>query len=234
MGFSRGPSIVTDGLVLALDAANTKSYPGSGTTWNDLSGNSEDFTLYNSPTFSSTTNSGILSFDGANDYAEANTAKVIPDTGPFSVVFAFALTGTGGRGGIFERKTSSPYNGFSLGQGGSGNWGGTVSSTATFSDGLFITFTYPTTNVFYIDVVTFNGSNTLKGFRNGVLVDTDTDGTQGNLSTQGTRQNFTIARRDLASAEIPCKVASVQVYTKELTASEVLQNYNATKSRFGL
>ena len=44
MGFSRGPKIVTDGLVLALDAANSKSYPGSGTTWNDLSGNSEDFT----------------------------------------------------------------------------------------------------------------------------------------------------------------------------------------------
>jgi len=233
MGFGRGPKIVTDSLVLTIDAANTKSYPGSGTTWNDLSGNSEDFTLYNSPAFS-TSNSGILSFDGTNDYAEADTAKVIPDTGPFSVVFAFALTGTGGRGGVFERNTASPYNGFSLGQGGSGNWAATVSSTATFLDGLSITFTYPTTNVFYIDVVTFNGSNTLKGYRNGVLVDTDTDGTQGNLSTQGTRQNFTIARRDLASAELPCKVGCVQVYTKELIADEVLQNYNAIKSRFGL
>jgi hypothetical protein len=233
MGLAYGGAIVRDGLVLALDAADRNSYPGTGTTWYDLSGNNEDFTLNNTPTYSST-NNGIFTFDGVDDYAEANTAKVIPDTGPFSVVFAFALTGTGGRGGIFERNTASPYNGFSLGQGGTGNWGAAVSSTATFSDGLFVTFTYPTTNVFYIDVVTFNGSNTLKGYRNGVLVVTDTDGTQGNLSTQGTRQNFTIARRDLASAELPCKVASVQVYTKELSPSEVLQNYNATKSRFGL
>jgi hypothetical protein len=157
MGLAYGGAIVRDGLVLALDAADRNSYPGTGTTWYDLSGN-----------------------------------------------------------------------------GGTGNWGAAVSSTATSSDGLFITFTYPTTNVFYIDVATFNGSNTLKGYRNGVLVATDTDGTQDNLSTQGTRQNFTIARRDLASAELPCKVASVQVYTKELSSSEVLQNYNATKTRFGL
>ena len=232
MGFSRGPKIVTDGLVLTLDAANTKSYPGSGTAWNDLSGNSEDFTLYNSPTFSSTTNSGILTFDGVNDYGQANTAKVIPDTDAFSVVFAFAITGTGGRGGIFERNPNSPYNGFSLGQGGPGNWGGTVSSTATFSNGLFVNFTYPTTNVFYIDVITFNGGNTLKGYRNGALVDTDTDGNQGNLSTQGTRDNTEIGRR--TTNYLPVKVGCVQVYTKELSATEVLQNYNALKGRFGL
>ena len=233
MGLAYGGAIVRDGLVLALDAADRNSYPGTGTTWYDLSGNNEDFTLNNTPTYSST-NNGIFTFDGVDDYAEANTAKVIPDTGPFSVVFAFALTGTGGRGGVFERKTSSPYNGFSLGQGGGDNWGGTVSSTATSSNGLFVYFTYPTTNVFYIDTVTFNGSNTLKGYRNGALVDTDTDGNQGNLSTQGTRQNLNIARRDTVSTELPCKVGCVQVYTTELSATEVLQNYNALKGRFGL
>lgn len=230
MGFSRGPKIVTDGLVLALDAANPKSYPGSGTTWSDLSGNGENFTLNNSPTYSGT-NNGIFTFDGVDDYAEANTAKVIPDTGAFSVVFAFALTGTGGRGGIFERKTSSPFNGLSFGQGGPNSWYSSIIGT---DDSLSLSFTYPTTNVFYIDVVTYNGSTSAKAYRNGNLVDSDTSTSVGDLSINGTRQNFTIARRSLASTGLPCKVASVQVYNKELTAEEVLQNYNATKSRYGL
>jgi hypothetical protein len=69
MGLSHSPSIVTNGLVLYLDAANVKSYPGSGTTWNDLSGNGNNGTLTNGPTYNST-NSGMFSFDGVNDYVE--------------------------------------------------------------------------------------------------------------------------------------------------------------------
>ena len=53
MGLAHSPSIVTDGLVLCVDAANTKSYPGSGTTWTDVSGKGYDGTLTNGPTFSS-------------------------------------------------------------------------------------------------------------------------------------------------------------------------------------
>jgi len=62
-----GPNIVTSGLVLQLDAANTKSYPGSGTTWTDLSGNGNNGTLTNSPTFSSA-NGGIFTFNGTNQF----------------------------------------------------------------------------------------------------------------------------------------------------------------------
>jgi len=67
MGRIYGPQIVTDGLVLYLDAANNKSYPGSGTTWYDLSGNENHGTLVNGPTYSSE-NCGSLVFDGVNDY----------------------------------------------------------------------------------------------------------------------------------------------------------------------
>jgi len=229
MAFSRGPKIVTSDLVLTIDAANTKSYPGSGTAWNDLSGNSEDFTLYNSPSFSSTTNSGTLTFDGSNDYAQANTAKVIPDTGAFSVVFAFAITNTGGRGGIFERNSNAPYNGLSFGQGGAGSW---YSSIIGPDDTLSLSFTYPTTNVFRIDVVTYNGSTSAKAYSNGSLVNSDTSSGIGNLSSSGTRDSMNIARR--TTNYLPVKVGCVQIYTKELSASEVLQNYNALKGRFGL
>ena len=68
MAYSNGPKIVTDGLVLCLDAANSKSYPGTGTAWNDLSGNGNNGTLINGVGYNS--NNGVsLVFDGVNDYA---------------------------------------------------------------------------------------------------------------------------------------------------------------------
>ena len=66
MSVSNGPSIVTSGLVLSLDAADKNSYPGSGTTWADLSGNTNNGTLTNGPTFSSA-NQGSIVFDGVDD-----------------------------------------------------------------------------------------------------------------------------------------------------------------------
>ena len=62
-----GPRIVTNGLVLCLDAGNNKSYPGSGTVWNDLSGNNFNGILTNGPTYSPSSGGGIV-FDGVNDY----------------------------------------------------------------------------------------------------------------------------------------------------------------------
>jgi len=66
MGLAHSPRIVTDGLVLCLDAANSKSYPGSGTAWFDLSGRGNNGTLQNSPTYS-IDNLGNFSFDGIDD-----------------------------------------------------------------------------------------------------------------------------------------------------------------------
>ena len=66
MGISYNNSIVTSGLVLCLDAANPRSYPGSGTSWLDISGNDKYGTLNNGPTFSSD-NAGVINFDGTND-----------------------------------------------------------------------------------------------------------------------------------------------------------------------
>src|SRR6056300_758964 len=66
MAFAHSPKIVTDGLVLALDAGNPKSYPGSGTVWRGKSGNGNNGTLTNGPTFSSD-NGGAIVFDGADD-----------------------------------------------------------------------------------------------------------------------------------------------------------------------
>lgn len=66
MALAHNPKIVTDGLVLCLDAANPKSYPGSGTVWSDLSGNGNNGTLVNGVGYNSN-NGGYLTFDGSND-----------------------------------------------------------------------------------------------------------------------------------------------------------------------
>lgn len=67
MAFANGPVIVKNGLIFNLDAADRNSYPGSGTTWSDISGNGNNGTLTNGPTFSSD-NGGVIVLDGSNDY----------------------------------------------------------------------------------------------------------------------------------------------------------------------
>jgi hypothetical protein len=75
MGIAYNPRTITDGLVLCLDAANSKSYPGSGTTWTDLSGLGNTGTLVNGVGYSGD-NLGSLSFDGSNDRVELSSNAV--------------------------------------------------------------------------------------------------------------------------------------------------------------
>ena len=225
-----GPEIVEDGLVLSLDAGNSKSYPGSGTTWTDLSGNSNNGTLVNGVGYNGS-NLGSLSFDGIDDYGSVTTG--IPDTGDFTIGFIYQLTGTGGRGGLFERKPSLPFNGFSFGQGGSNDWSFTVSGTSDYNNLIQVFFTYPTTNTWYYDVGIYSNGNTVTNYRNGSFINSTTGVSQGNLSTQGTRTNFLIANRDNFTP-LPCIVSQVSIYNKALTSSEVQKNFNALRGRFGL
>jgi hypothetical protein len=82
--------IVTDGLVLNLDAAKVDSYPGTGTTWRDLSGNNNNGTLTNGPTFSGIGKQAAIVFDGVDDYAILPTNFFNPNAGtPFTVSFWF-------------------------------------------------------------------------------------------------------------------------------------------------
>jgi hypothetical protein len=229
MALSHSPKIVTDGLVLCLDAGDGKSYGGSGTTWTDRSGEGNNGTLTNDSTFDSDIG-GNIAFDGTDD--KAYCGSVTPNTGDFTIEFLFQLTGSGGRGGVFERKAGSPYNGFSFGQGGQNDWSFAVSGTSDFNNRIQAAWTYPTSNVWYHDVAVYSGGNTVKIYRNGVYVDSDTGSSQGDISTQGTRTDLLIANRDNQSIALPCKVAFVRAYSKALTAAEVLQNYNATKGRF--
>ena len=231
MGLAHSPSIISDGLVFYLDAANTRSYSGSGNTWVDIIGTGNTCTLVNSPSLVGSGGTSAFSFDGTNDYA--NTSRIIfPDSGPFSVEMYYKITGTTGRGGIFERVESGVYNGMNFGQNGPagvGGWDFTVGSN--YNTGLLLSFTYPTTNIWYSDTGVYNGSNQITIYRNGDFVNSLIGTTQGNLSANGTRA-FYIANR--ATAYLPCQISNIRIYNRVLTQQEILQNYNATRKRFGL
>lgn len=89
MGAHSGPDIVTDGLVLCLDAANPESYPGTGTTWTDLSGNGNDALFLGGPLFSSENKGGIV-FDGTDDYSRPNTSHSYLESSTLSITLKFS------------------------------------------------------------------------------------------------------------------------------------------------
>ena len=94
------PNVVTNGLVVCLDGANLYSYPSSGTLWSDLTGNRNNFTLINGPTYD-TSNGGSILFDGVNDYANITynptlfTSKLGLNVAPISLLtckFSFLVS----------------------------------------------------------------------------------------------------------------------------------------------
>ena len=104
MSFAHSPKIVTDGLVLSLDAGNTKSYPGAGTAWFDKSGYANNGTLVNGPTFN-TGSLGSIVFDGVDDYATSNVSSSIQENiGTCCCWVKTSTPGSGFRGIIVKQQ----------------------------------------------------------------------------------------------------------------------------------
>lgn len=231
MAFSRGPKIVTDGLVLALDAANAKSYPGSGTSCTDLSINRNTGTLSGGVGFS-TDNSGIFVFDGVDDVINFGDLDLI--SGAFSVNTWFKGDTTqtdnyvtivskddAGNFGHFAMTSDSGENYVRFGFNGTN--GQKEVANASYTDYKANTW------VNYCG--TWDGSTTLKLYRNTTVIDTNSSAT-GTLIANN--NNLLIGDRTAADGFFGGDIAIVHIYTKELSAQEVLQNYNAVKGRFGL
>jgi len=222
MSFHRGPKIITDGLVLALDAANPKSYSGTGTVWNDLSGNSNNGTLINGPTFDSGDNGSIV-FDGVNDY--------VATTIPTSSAFSFCM---------FVNKNTAPIvNECFISTLGNNNRFQFNRSSSSFSwryrvfDGSYSNFTsasnYINLNTWYHITVTYNES-TVNFYKNSIFTDTFTS-----VSLYGGFGSTVWVGGNLVNnVYFNGTIANTQIYNRALSAQEVLQNYNATKSRYGL
>ena len=236
MATDYNPKIVIDNLVLCLDAGNTKSYPGSGTTWTDMSGNENNATI--SGTSFSSDNGGCISFDGTNDYAYISTLD-LPNR-PFTLsVWINHQTSLGtwqsymgqdtsdsGVNGLlyFQKRASdqSPNNAFSVAVR-PNNSTSTVRLNAT---------EIATLNVWYNLCVVISSSD-IKFYINGELNDTTS-----NSNTLATRSgNFIIGAayyNNSLTDWFRGKMSTAMVYSKALTTSEVKQNYNAHKGRYGL
>ena len=226
MGISAGPDIITDGLVLELDAGDRNSYPGTGTTWRDLSGNSNNGTLTNGPTFN-TGNLGSIVFDGTNDYV-ASFPTIIAPVGTKTILCFIYLT-TAIRAGVCgTRSTIGGGFGFTTNRTTAGNLtyyhpGGSLIEVAA---GI-------TTNTWtQVGLVYNSTAATAALFKNGAQV----GATATSFSAEGATAYTGVIGDEDQSVGTPFKgnIASVQIYNKALSSQEILQNYTAMKTRFGL
>jgi energy-coupling factor transporter ATP-binding protein EcfA2 len=227
--------IVTDGLVLNLDAGFTPSYPKSGTTWTDLSLSGNNGTLTNGPTFSAD-GGGTIVFDGVDDYVAISDSTSLNITGSISMEILFKTP----RESITERLITKELFVGTFGLGYQLSRYSSDRMLATYNNGNTRIFLYSNkkasdffsnyTHVIY----TYNGSNSQKMWINGV----DESGQNQFISnfTAGSTAgvDLNIMRRGRSQEEAQGTIAYTRLYNKGLSQSEVLQNYNATKGRFGL
>ena len=230
MGLSHSPRIVTDGLVLCLDAANKRSYPGAGTTWTDLKGSNHG-TLTNGPTFSSDNGGGIV-FDGTDEYVDCgNGADLNFDSGQsFSLSIWYRCTNT--RGALITKgyeTTSQATPWYMLW---ANNDDGDISIYLRTSSNQSYTTNENnnTANDQWFNIVgTFDAGNSISyTYTNGVRGSARSSIAADSYGTNA--RNFIIGKHSTSS--IIGRVSSVHVYNKALTADEVRQNYLATKGRY--
>ena len=232
MGTKYNPRLVTSGLLLYVDAANTRSYSGSGNTWYDLSPNSRNITLVNSPTYLSS-NSGTIDFDApsseygtftspstlsnftceawikVNTTPASNTVQAIitqayPGTSS-KINYSFGFNGTNGAG-AYDGKINGGF------------YDGTWRLTSGFT---------PVVGTWYHTAVTYDGSTIIQ-YQNGVQ--------QSTLSYAGTPtasggSSYIMRRWDDLNF-LDGVLSQLRLYDRALSAAEILQNYNSTKMRF--
>ena len=229
-----GPSkIITNSLVSYLDAANQSSYPGSGTTWTDLSGNGRNGTLTNGPTFSNANNGSIV-FDGVNDYVSFSSIDlgnqltvmcfVRPQTtSTIQTIFGNSAAGTNVDGIRLFFNTYLSNSKVIVSEVGNGTAGDNTLTSAkiVYDTWQHIAFTLNKT------------TTTLKIYYNGILEAQKTSSVN-NYNSNGIIRLGTLI--DVAPQNYILKgnVGSYMIYSRELTATDILQNYNSIKSRFGL
>jgi hypothetical protein len=213
--------IVTDGLVLNVDAGFTPSYPKNGTTWYDVGG-SNNGTLTNGPTFS-TDGSGTISFDGTNDFIDIGYKIDLLnyDITQEAWVNTDAMVNWHG----IISNMPSWGTGFSLQI-------GPIQKIAAMISGSYLTTSWtPLVGVWYHIVATHRSSDDLNVlYVNGVQENTVTRGISY-VENAVTKIGFFYTSNSLP---FDGKMGVVRSYNRALTASEVLQNYNAQKGRFGL
>ena len=229
MGTSYNPRIVTDGLVLCLDAANKRSYPGAGTAWTDLSKQGNNGTLTNGPTFDSA-NAGSIVFDGTNDYVSiTRNSSITPNyisvcgwikiNSKSSNQFLLALPRSVNGGASYMMYYSLSLNGFVAYA--RTNSTGTIQTTSTFS---------PDTGRWYFLCMTSNGSNLI------LFIDGEFEASLSFSSVLEYSGSTVLRIGSYDNQGTPTytngNIPNVSIYNRALTPDEIRQNYLATKGRY--
>lgn len=233
------PTIVTNGLVLNLDAANTKSYVSGSTNWFSLGNPSLSGSLVNGPTFDRN-NGGSIVFDGVNDHAIIGVTPTSLQGNPtFSVEGWFkrnsswvggATWGIGGNtflNGINSYNFPGYDNQVSIDLWGASTY--TTGQTYSLTEWKHVVWTYngggfTTSNIIiYINTIPYTGVN--------LITNRGGSGTP-NINSTG----IVLARAGTLDTNYysPISIANFKIYSRVLSQQEITQNYNALKSRFGL
>jgi hypothetical protein len=211
-------NIITNGLILRLDAANPRSYQSGSLIWNDLSGFGNSGSLVNGPAFN-TSASGVIRFDGVDDYVSDSSIVLNSYTNftvniwvKFDVASRYEVIWSAYNGYFSVIKFPNTIY-FVV----SGTTGAAASTTTTILN-----------NVWYnIVAVRSNGVSYL--YLNGILEGTFT----GTVNTGGATSEYRLGNY-ATSYYLSGNIASNIIYNRSLTQSEVQQNYNATRARFGV
>jgi hypothetical protein len=232
-------NIVTSGLVLNLDAGKLASYSGSGTTWTDLSGLGNNGTLVNGPTYSSGSGGSIV-FDGVNDYASHPSPSPLSGTQLFTFETWVNFTsisgdfgGTNKAAALFEGNVGQPeffvysvnnssFTPYAIvyGRAGgltTGSLNANVSSLMSNGNWYQIVLVRSASNV---EILYLNGSSIATGNVSNSFNDGQT------LFGGGIISGYT--------AYLNGKVANIKIYNRALSATEIAQNFNALRYRYGI
>jgi hypothetical protein len=232
--------IVTDGLVLHLDAGNPESYPGTGTTWNDLSGNGNNGTLVNGVGYSGD-NGGSLVFDGVNDIIDVQHSSVYKPNFPITISSFFKINQFS-LSLFWIIRTDNPTNGWHSGvdilvtptaiQSSFGNnTQNNVPGRRTYASSTALS-----TNVWYNLIAVLPNSTTCLMYLNGQNISCSyLSGTATTLVYAGSPAAIGY-RYDSGGQSwfFNGNIAQASIYDKALTAQEVQQNFNALRHRYGI
>ena len=217
-------SIVRDGLVVHLDAADSNSYSGSGASWNDISGNGNNFTLFGSPSYDSNTNGGVINFDKTDDYAESISTSILNRNSYTKVAIYLPETpskniisgGDSDARHAFWMQNTTDF----IRAGHNNDW-----DRVSFSPGNML-------NSWHYSAVSFSDIDGFKLYYNGALEHTDTYNTLsfGNGVVRVGAYIGSNGDNNLFDGYIPI----VLIYNRVLSLSEIQQNYNSLAQRYGL
>ena len=220
--------IVTDGLSFNIDAGFTPSYPQSQTTWYDVSINGNNVTLVNGPTFNSS-NGGSIVFDGVNDYAQITTNLSLFNLTTSATIFQWVRY-QGARTPFITRKASTTFWSISIRPDRSVN----IETSTTPDDTPFtLSAAELPSGTWGLLTARWNNDGTMNGFWNGVNRGTLTQALPSSYANDGA---VYFGWNGVSGNPIygAGRVGVALIYNRALTNSEILQNYNAQKARYGL